>query len=80
MNETGRVIRGDKRGVINANASRILADLHISDENWLMLTTNFECVFTSTVGTAEHLSEFSEHVGLQMSHGIANAQPCSNSA
>ncbi|TWX43689.1 transposase, partial [Colwellia hornerae] len=35
---------------------------------------------TGAVGTAEHLYEFSEHVGLQRTHGIANAQVCLNSA
>ena len=51
-----------------------------SNESWLKLTTDFEVVFTGAVGTAEHLSEFSEHVGLQRSHGIANAKACLNSA
>jgi hypothetical protein len=53
---------------------------HISDESWLKLTTDFEGIFTGAVGTAEHFFEFSEHVGLQRDHGIANAQPCLNSA
>jgi hypothetical protein len=58
----------------------ILERLHISVESWLKLTTNFECLFTGAVGTAKHLCEFSEHVGLQRIHGIANAQACLNSA
>ncbi|MFT7009831.1 MAG: hypothetical protein ACJAXJ_004385, partial [Colwellia sp.] len=49
-------------------------------ESWLKLTREFECVFTGAVGTAEHLSEFSEHVGLKRTHGIANAKACLNSA
>jgi hypothetical protein len=32
------------------------------------------------VGTVEHLCEFSEHVGLKRTHGIANAQACLNNA
>ena len=51
----------------------------ISDEIWLKLTTEFECIFTGAVGTAEHLCEFSDHVGLQRTQGIANAQACLNS-
>lgn len=60
--------------------ANILAKLHISDESWLKLTTDFESIFTGAVGTAEHLCEFSEHVGLQRTHGITNALVWLNSA
>jgi REP element-mobilizing transposase RayT len=80
VDETGRIIRNDKSGAISAEAESILARLHISDESWLKLTTEFECIFTGAVGTAKHLCEFSEHVGLQRTHGIANAQVYLNSA
>ena len=80
VDETGRIIRGDKRGAINHKTANILARLHISEESWLKLTTDFEGIFTGAVGTAEYLCEFSEHVGLQRTHGIAKAQACLNSA
>jgi REP element-mobilizing transposase RayT len=80
VDETGRIMRDDKRGAINSKAVNILARLHISDESWLKLTTDFEGLFTGAVGTAEHLCEFSEHVGLQRTHGLTNAQACLNSA
>jgi hypothetical protein len=80
VDETGRVLREDKRGAINPKTANILVRLHISDESWLKLTSNFEGIFTGAVGTAEHLCEFSEHVGLQRTHGLANAQACLNSA
>ena len=80
VDETGRIMRDDKHGAINLKTANILARLHISDESWLKLTTEFECIFTGAVGTAEHLCEFSEHVGLQRTHGIANAKVCLNSA
>ena len=80
VDETGRVIREDKRGAIDAKTAKILSRLHISDESWLKLTTNFEGMFTGAVGTAEHLCEFTENVGLKRTHGIANAKSCLNSA
>ena len=80
VDETGRVIRDDKRGAITGKTVNILAMLHISEESWLKLTTEFECIFTGAVGTAEHLCEFSKHVGLHRAHGIANAKACLNSA
>jgi hypothetical protein len=80
VDETGRILRDDKRGVIKDKTANILARLHISNDNWLKLTTNFEGIFTGAVGTAEHLCEFSEHVGLRRTHGIANAKACLDSA
>jgi REP element-mobilizing transposase RayT len=80
VDETGRVIREDKRGAIETKTANILSRLHISDESWLKLTTNFEGIFTGAVGTAEHLCEFTQHVGLKRAHGKANAQACLNSA
>ncbi|RGP39635.1 hypothetical protein BPTFM16_02716 [Altererythrobacter insulae] len=80
VDETGRMIREDKCGVIHANTIKMLSRLHISEEGWLKLTKNFEGIFTGAVGTAEHLCEFTEHVGLKRTHGITNAQACLNSA
>jgi REP element-mobilizing transposase RayT len=80
VDETGRVIREDKRGAIDTKTTNILSRLHISDESWLKLTTNFEGIFTGAVGTAEHLCEFTQHVGLKRAHGLTNAQTCLNSA
>jgi REP element-mobilizing transposase RayT len=80
VDETGRVIREDKRGAIETKTTKILSRLHISDESWLKLTTNFEGIFTGAVGTAEHLCEFTQHVGLKRAHGKANAQACLSSA
>jgi hypothetical protein len=64
---------------MDSKTVNILARLHISDYNWLTLTTDFESIFTGAVGTAKHLCEFSEHVGLQRTHNITNAQACLNS-
>jgi hypothetical protein len=80
VDETGRVIREDKRGAIDTKTANILSRLHLSDERWLKLTTNFEGIFTGAVGTAEHLCEFTQHVGLKRAHGKANAQACLSNA
>ena len=80
VDETGRILRDDKRGAISSKAIKILARLHINDEIWLKFTTGFEPIFTGAVGTAKHLCEFSEHISLQRVHGIANAHVCLNSA
>ncbi|TWX62701.1 transposase, partial [Colwellia sp. C1TZA3] len=64
VDETGCILRDDQRGVIKGKTTSILTRLHISDKSWLKLTTEFESLFTGAVGTAQHLCEFSEHVGL----------------
>ena len=80
VDETGRMLQDDKRSIIDLKAANILTRLNICDKSWLKLTTDFEHIFAGAAGTAEHLCEFSEHVGLQRTHGIANAQACLNSA
>ena len=80
VDETGRIIREDKRGAINPKTSKILLRLHLSDESWLKLTANFENIFTGAVGSVEHLCEFSGHLGMKRTHGIGNAKILMNSA
>ena len=80
VDETDPILRDYKRGAISPNSANILARIHISDESWLKLTKYFEGLFKGAAGTLAHLCEFSGHVGLQRTHGIANAEACLNSA
>jgi hypothetical protein len=50
---TGRIIREDKRGVIDGPLLPILQRLNISSENWLSITTQF-CEKTGHVVGKEH--------------------------
>ena len=74
VDSTGRIIRADKRGEIDANAKSILSRINISTENWLKLATDFEKVFSRAVGSPERLSEYYENIGMSRRHGIANSQ------
>ncbi|MFT5758310.1 MAG: REP element-mobilizing transposase RayT [Alteromonadaceae bacterium] len=58
---TGRCIREDKRGYIEAKLPKILKRLNISAENWLILTTCFRTCFHGAVGKPDALSEFCQH-------------------
>ena len=51
---TGRIIRDDKRGAIDAGLPPILERLGLDDEQWKILTTKFEQQFKHWVG-AEHI-------------------------
>ena len=74
VDNTGRIVRADKRGAIDAKAQSILNRLDISVDNWLKITTEFEQVFKRAVGSSERLSEYYDNVGLSRRHGIANSQ------
>lgn len=62
---TGRCIRENKRGYIDAKQPAILARLNICSENWLILTTQFRQCFHGAVGRAEVLTEFCQHQQLK---------------
>ena len=62
VEETGRVIREDKRGFISSSSSQVLKRLNISTENWIKLTTEFGKIFHGPVGNTQELTRFCEHL------------------
>jgi hypothetical protein len=50
---TGRILRGDKRGAIEAELPPILERLAIAPEAWKILTSSFEQHFSHWVGTEQ---------------------------
>mgnify|MGYP005998976095 FL=1 len=62
VNETGKVIRQDKRGFI-ANNTPILERIGIDSTHWLTLTTEFEQHFTGAASNEEQLMQtYKTHV------------------
>jgi len=55
---TGRCLRNDKRGFIHANLPNILSRLNISADNWLVITQQFEVLFSSAVGNADSIEHY----------------------
>jgi REP element-mobilizing transposase RayT len=51
IDDTGRIIRNDKRGAISTNSAKLLSRLNIPQENWLKLITDFGKLFHGPVGT-----------------------------
>lgn len=80
VDSTGRIVREDKRGAIDSHTQDILTRLQLPSENWIMLITEFGRMFKGAVGTPEHLSEFTHHVGLKRRYGISSCQKWLNSA
>ena len=61
---TGRIIREDKRGVIDQTAPPILPRLDISTKHWIELTTKFEQRFKGIAGSAQSIKTLCTYFGL----------------
>ncbi|MCL1091574.1 transposase [Shewanella profunda] len=68
VEDTGRVIRNDKRGAISENSTKLLTRLNISHDNWLKLTTEFGKLFHGPVGTLQELTDYCEHLEKRRRH------------
>jgi hypothetical protein len=60
---TGRIIREDKRGVIERQLPPILARLQIDPKHWLYLSQHFESRFKRLVGCAFSIKHAAETLG-----------------
>jgi hypothetical protein len=74
VEDTGRIIREDKRGAISAGSQYILNRLNIPVENWLKMTTEFGSLFKGAVGALPALTEYCEHLERKRRQGAANCQ------
>ncbi|WP_133181266.1 transposase [Shewanella decolorationis] len=68
VDDTGRIIRNDKRGYISENSAKILTRLNIPHDNWLKLTTEFGKLFHGPVGTLQALTDYCEHLEKRRRH------------
>jgi len=68
VDDTGRIIRSDKRGAISENSARLLTRLNIPHDNWLKLTTEFGKLFHGPVGTLQELTDYCEHLEKRRRH------------
>ena len=71
---TGRIVRTDKRGAIDANLPPILERLAIEPEYWVVLTTQFESRFKSLVGCAYQLKRAARALGFKRTPGLTNCK------
>jgi hypothetical protein len=62
---TGRIIRDNKRGVIDRQLPPILDRLQLDPKHWLYLAQNFENRFKSLVGSAFAVKRAAEALGYQ---------------
>lgn len=74
VDETGRAIRDDKRGVISSNAEKILNSPNIPSENWLKITPDFGKLFHGPVGSLQEITHYCEHLEKRRWHFASNCQ------
>ncbi len=80
VDDTGRIIRDDKRGAISQSSQQILDRLNIPQENWLKMTTDFSRLFKGPVGTLQELDSYCEHLDRKRRQGAANCHRWLDSA
>jgi REP element-mobilizing transposase RayT len=77
VDETGRLIREDKRGFIPENAPPIIAQFGIRPDKWLQHVKNFGRSHAVCAGSEENIVNFAERFDLAWRKGIRNARSTS---
>ena len=65
VEETGKIIRADKRGNINEKTCPLLTALDINSDDWLKLAEHFGKKHYQAVGSLAELNAFAAHTGKQ---------------
>ncbi|KGJ94792.1 hypothetical protein GAB14E_2026 [Colwellia psychrerythraea] len=68
---TGRCIREDKSGHIEAEQPALLMRLNISPNNWLTLSKGFRKLFHGAVGHSGVLADYCQHQGLKRRQNLS---------
>jgi REP element-mobilizing transposase RayT len=68
VEDTGRLIRKDKKGHISPSSQHILNRLNIPVEHWLKITNEFGKLFKGPVGTLQELTEYCDHLEKRRRH------------
>ena len=71
---SGRLLREDKRGAINAKLPPLLVRLDIDARQWRYLTTRFESHFKHLVGTVNALRRACHSLNRNWVHGVTSAR------
>lgn len=74
VDETGRVIREDKRGAISKSAENILQRINVPAATWLKLTIDFGKLFRGPVGSVQELDDYYTHLEKRRRHFASSCQ------
>ncbi len=74
VDQSGRMIRLDKRGVINAELEPILIRIKANPDMWMETISNFGSKFRLAAGLLSNLRHFADQVGRRWLKGVAAAR------
>ena len=74
VDRSGRLVRSDKRGVIDADLEPILQRMGINPEAWADTVSRFEEKFGLAAGLISNLRDFAKRIGRQWFSGYSSAQ------
>ncbi|ROR98669.1 hypothetical protein EDC56_3402 [Sinobacterium caligoides] len=74
IDQSGRVLREDKRGAIDGRAADILSRLNIPHDHWITMTRDFGKLFTGPVGTVQELDSYCGHLARKRRHSASLCQ------
>ncbi|ABZ76560.1 protein of unknown function DUF1568 [Shewanella halifaxensis HAW-EB4] len=80
VDDTSRILRSDKRGVISQRSQNLLGRLNIPQENWLKLSSEFGLLFKGPAGKIQELAAYCEHLQRKRRQGAANCHRWLDSA
>jgi hypothetical protein len=70
VDETGRVLREDKRGAIPHTAAKIVSQFGIKPDKWLEQVQNFSRSYGHCAGTRDNIIDFANRFNLKWSKGV----------
>ena len=71
---SGRIMRSDKRGSIDADLAPILLRIGANPEAWLDIISRFGSRFRLAAGLLSNLRSFADHLGRRWLKGVASAR------
>lgn len=74
VDQTGRVQRDDKRGVISLDKNQIIKRLGITEACWLTIACGFEKAFSGAVGKEHLLRQYHQHMGMKRVAGLGQCR------
>ena len=76
VDETGRIIRQDKKGAIPGTLKPILARLGMSSSGWLKMTNGIEKNFSYAVGMPGNIAKFGNNDVIRSRKGVGYSKNC----
>jgi len=74
VDKTGRMIRSDKRGAIEADLRPILARIGANPQEWTETVSNFGNRFSLVAGLASNLRKYADELGRRWFKGVSAAR------